>query len=138
MDQGRAAYRQLDVWHVAMDLAAACHRATQGFPSREWFGLASQMRRAAASIPANIAEGYCRRSRASYAHHISIALGSHAELETQIELAVRLELLDNQEARRLGDLVTRAGQLLSALHRSLRRVRTPESRVPSPESRERT
>jgi len=78
MDLPQSSFRRLEVWQVAMDLADACYRTTTGFPRREWYGLAAQIRRAAVSVPSNVAEGHCRRSRAAYAYHLSVALGSHA------------------------------------------------------------
>jgi len=133
-----SSFRELEVWHAAMDLALACYRETAAFPSREWYGLASQIRRAATSIPSNIAEGHSRRSRAAYAYHLAVALGSHAEVETQIELARRLSLT-NPDTTQLDALTNRTGQMLSALYRSVAprdpRVPSTEPRVPSTEPR---
>jgi len=134
-----SSFRRLEVWQAAMDLAEACYRATAAFPTREWYCLASQIRRAAVSIPSNVAEGHSRRSRAAYLYHVSVALGSHAELEAQIELGRRLSLLSARDAAGLEVLLVRTGQMLSALHRAMsRRLPSTESRVPSPESRERS
>jgi four helix bundle protein len=68
-------YRELEVWQAAVDLTVVCFEATGRFPSREMFGLSSQLRRAATSIPSNVAEGYSRRSRPADLYHVSIALG---------------------------------------------------------------
>jgi len=125
-----ASYRLLEVWRAAVDLTVMCFEITGRFPSRETFGLSSQLRRAAASIPSNVAEGYCRRSRAAYVHHVSIALGSHAEVETLLEISRRLSYLADTEFERASELATRVGQMLSALHRSLA---PRKSRAPSPE-----
>jgi four helix bundle protein len=78
------------VWQRAMGLAEATYRLTRGFPRDEQFGLTSQARRAAASIAANIAEGYGRGTRPSYAHFVRIAQGSLKELETHLILAERI------------------------------------------------
>ena len=122
------AYRQLETWQVAMTLVENCYRATTGFPREELYGLTSQMRRAAVSIPANVAEGYCRRSGKAYANHVGIALGSHGELETYIELAYRLGFFTGHERERLEKEVGSVGRLLSALHRSLRqRIRAEKA-----------
>ncbi len=114
-----ASYRRLEAWQLGMDLAVASYRATNDFPAREVYGLASQIRRAATSIPANVAEGYCRRSRPAYQYHVSIALGSHGELETLVELSVRLGFLTERQAADLDVLSGQTGRLLSALHKSL-------------------
>lgn len=76
-----ANYQKLDVWRSGMQLVEACYRLTRGFPADERFGITSQMRRAALSIPSNVAEGHCRRTAGAFLNHISIALGSHAELD---------------------------------------------------------
>jgi four helix bundle protein len=81
-------YRDLEVWQLSMDLADLVYDLTEAFPAGERFGLAQQMRKAAVSIPSNIAEG-ARHRTAGYLSRIIIALGEHAELETQHLLAVR-------------------------------------------------
>jgi four helix bundle protein len=96
-----------------------CYRVSKRFPRDERFGLTSQLRRAAISIPSNVAEGHCRRKTRVYAHHVSIALGSHGELETLVELAGRLEYLVKQERRGLDERCASVGRLLSGLFRSL-------------------
>ncbi|MBC7226753.1 MAG: four helix bundle protein [Thermoflexales bacterium] len=80
-------YRDLQVWQRSKALAVEIYRVTEAFPQREQYGLADQMRRAAVSIPSNIAEGHIRRSSKVFARHIDIALGSAAELSTQLEIA---------------------------------------------------
>jgi len=114
-----ASYKELTVWQKAMALAVACYRLTAGFPVEERFGLTSQIRRAAVSIPSNIAEGHNRRSRQAFANHVGIALGSQAELETQIALAVRLEFSSEAAAAPALDLAADVGRLLHGLVRSL-------------------
>ena len=129
-----ASFRRLEVWQAAMELAEPCYLATAAFPAREWYGLASQIRRSAVSIPSNIAEGHSRRSRPAYLYHVSVALGSHAELEAQVALGRRLSLFSARDADALEALLVRTGQLLSALHRAMSR-RSPEYRVPVPDPR---
>lgn len=80
-------YQSLSVWQKAMELAREIYALTEKFPQKEQFGLCDQMKRAAVSIPSNIAEGYRRGSKKDYAHFVSIAHGSLSELETQILLA---------------------------------------------------
>jgi four helix bundle protein len=81
------AYKNLDAWQQGMNLVEHCYKATINFPREEVYGLTSQRRRAAVSIPSNVAEGCCRRNTKVYANHVAISLGSHGELETCIELA---------------------------------------------------
>ena len=112
-------YQDLYVWKQGMDLAEECYRTTAQFPSAELYGLTTQIRRAAVSIPANIAEGHCRRTTRAYTHHISIALGSHGELETCIELCTRIGFLKQPEKARLLASSHSVGRLLNGLYRSL-------------------
>ena len=84
-------YKDLTVWQKAMDLVLMVYRITKLFPKEELFVLVSQMRRAAISIPSNIAEGYTRRTRKEYIQFVQTAFGSAAELETQLEISWRLE-----------------------------------------------
>ena len=102
-----------------MELAEACYRLTKRFPTSEQYGLTVQMRRAAVSVASNVAEGH-RRTRPGYVHHLQIALGSLAELETQVELAQRLEFVSAEEAASFIGALERSGQLLHGLLRSLR------------------
>ena len=83
-------YRDLEVWKKAMDLTVAIYQLTEAFPESQRYGLASQIQRAAVSVPSNIAEGYGRGHRKEYLHHLWMANGSLKELETQLTLAVRL------------------------------------------------
>jgi four helix bundle protein len=90
-------HRDLPVWQQAMSLVECVYRLTVAFPDEERFGLTSQLRRAAVSIPSNIAEGAARSSTGELGHYLGIALGSAAELETQLELAKRLGFTDNTD-----------------------------------------
>lgn len=90
-------HKDLDVWHEAIDFVVLVYTVTASFPQHELYGLSAQMRRAAVSIPSNIAEGAARRSNKEYAHFISIALGSLAELETQLIIAQRLGYCADQK-----------------------------------------
>src|SRR5204863_9729817 len=109
----------LDAWKTSMNLVDRCYRLTASFPSRERYGLTSQLRRAAVSIPANLAEGHCRRSTKAYANHVSIALGSHGELETCIEVGARLGYLKPTDRAELLKALASVGRLLSGLYRAL-------------------
>ncbi|WP_242131015.1 four helix bundle protein [Aestuariivivens marinum] len=90
-------HRDLKVWQEAMNLVVIIYELTEKFPSNEAFGLASQLRRAAVSIPSNIAEGAGRKGGKEFARFLYIALGSLSEVETQIEIAVRLQYLKDIE-----------------------------------------
>jgi four helix bundle protein len=111
-------FRDLLAWQRAMDLAETVYHVTGRFPGTERFGLAAQMRKAAISIPSNIAEG-TRHRRHGYVHFLAIALGSHAELDTQCELATRCSLIAEPDARRLVALLADVGRLTHALLRAL-------------------
>lgn len=114
-------YRDLVVWQQAMTFAQMAYRNTASFPKTEAYGLVSQIRRAAVSVPSNIAEGHSRRTRQAYLNHLSIALGSQSELETQIELAFRLGFLSQESAQKILDIAEQVGRRLHALIRSLER-----------------
>ena len=108
-------HEQLDAWKLGMELAMQTFAITAGFPSEERFGLSQPMRRAAVSIPSNIAEGAARSGPWEYARFLSIARGSHAELDTQMQLAVMLGWLDKQHT--VFELIDHVGKLLTGLHR---------------------
>jgi four helix bundle protein len=123
-----AAYRKLETWQYAMTFVESCYKTTKRFPREEMYGLTSQLRRAAVSIPSNVAEGYYRRNTKVYANHVSIALGSHGEIETCIELAFRLGFLAKPEHEALETQIASVGRLLNALHQSLEeRIRLDEA-----------
>jgi four helix bundle protein len=111
-------FRDLSVWQKSMELTERVYTITEQFPRSERFGLTSQMRRAAASIPSNIAEGKAIGGL-SYPRHLRIAHGSEAELQTQIEVARRLGFLDEAEAKTLLGAVSEVGRMLVGLRRSL-------------------
>jgi four helix bundle protein len=111
-------FRDLNVWQKSMNLTERVYAATGNFPRSEEFGLRSQIRRAAVSIPSNVAEGKAIGGRA-YRRHIKIALGSDAELQTQIELAMRLGMLDKPVAEELLDQASEIGRMLAGLFKAL-------------------
>lgn len=113
-------YRDLLVWQKAVELAVLIYRLTEGFPKREIYGLASQIRRAGVSVPSNIAEGYGRGSRKEYLRFLSIAQGSLKELETQTILAQRLGYATVSQAERILSDSEVVGKMLGGLIRSLR------------------
>jgi four helix bundle protein len=114
-------YRDLVVWQRAMGLVSECYQLSKELPSDERYGLTSQIRRAAVSVPANIAEGNARRGPKEYLHHVSIAQGSLAELETELMLAEDLGYVSSKEVATVLDQAADVGRLLSRLEASLRR-----------------
>lgn len=112
-------YRKLIVWQKSMDLVEQIYRTTAQYPIEERYGLTSQIRRAAISIPSNVAEGEGRKSTdEEFARFLRIALGSLAELETQLELSERLEFLPTDRGKTLRDSTSEVGRLLNGLIRS--------------------
>lgn len=112
-------YRDLVVWQKSMVLAADVYRLTRQFPKQEEFRISGQMIRAATSIPANIAEGHGRGTRKDYAHFVSIAKGSVAELETFLLLSGDLSLAAEECVSPVLALAEEVGRMLSALRRRL-------------------
>jgi four helix bundle protein len=103
-------HRDLAAWQAAMDLVETVYQQTSTFPKEETFGLTIQVRRAAVSVPSNIAEGAARNTSREFFQYLGVAAGSVAELETQVELAIRLKYLPKNtealvRARRVGRLV---------------------------------
>ena len=118
-------YDELIAWQEAMDLVEAVYTSTTCFPKEEVYGLTQQIRRAAVSIPSNIAEGQGRRSTAEFLHHLSIAHGSLRELETQVLIATRLKLLKDNRSEELAQMCAEVGRLINGLYNSLTPVRRP-------------
>ena len=116
-----SSYRDLLVWQKSMRLAVSSYTLTKAFPSDERFGLVSQIRRSASSIPANIAEGHGRRSTGVYLNHLSIARGSLMELETHFLLAEKLEFISSSEVGLLLNQTCEVSRMLSGLIQSLER-----------------
>jgi four helix bundle protein len=112
-------HRDLRVWQAAMDLTVAVYAASSNFPQAELYGLTSQMRRAATSVPSNIAEGYGRESTKSYVHFLKTARDSLNELETQLILSERLKLATTVQVAPLLEAINAIGKMLNALIRSL-------------------
>jgi four helix bundle protein len=113
-------YKDLIAWRKAMDLVSALYDATEGFPKREIYSLTDQMRRAAVSIPSNIAEGQAHFSPREFRHFLRHAHGSLAELETQILIAQRRTYLTESQAAELLRRTHEVGRILSGLLSSLK------------------
>jgi four helix bundle protein len=112
-------YRELDVWQVAMELAVECYQVTKEFPKEELFGLVSQIRRAASSIPANIAEGQGRQHTKEFLNHLSVARGSLKELETHLILSHRVGRLEPPVLEALLVTTDRVSRMLARLRTAL-------------------
>ena len=113
-------YRDLIAWQKAMELTVEVYRATSKYPAGERFGLQSQMRSAAVSVPSNIAEGQGRRSSGAFCQHLSIAHGSVRELETQVLLSGMLGYLEPKVVEHLISSLSEVGRLTTALSASLK------------------
>ena len=112
-------YTDLIAWQVSMELAEEIYRLIKKFPREENYALADQLRRAVVSIPSNIAEGQARDFTRDYLKFLSYARGSKAEIDTQLQLAVRLGYLSKDESKTAFELLIRTGKLLNALIRSV-------------------
>jgi four helix bundle protein len=112
-------HRDLEAWQIAMEAVLKTYDVTAEFPALERYGLSSQMRRAAVSVPSNISEGQARSGRASL-NHVAIALGSLAELDTQLEVAVRLTYVSLARTADLRNLIGSDRRLLYGLRRAKR------------------
>ena len=113
-------YKDLLVWQQSIDLTVNIYALTSSFPKYELFGLASQIQRAVVSVPSNIAEGHARDSTKEYLRFISIALGSLAEVETQLVIANKLLFLNNEILGELLDKTGEIGRMLRGLQKSLK------------------
>lgn len=116
-------HKKLNAWTDAVDLAQQIYRVTERFPSNEQFSLTSQIRRAAVSIPSNIAEGAARQTRKEFIQFLHVSKGSLSELDTQLELAKRLEYLGQAEWAAMNELLERVDRMLSGLIRHLKTKR---------------
>ena len=112
-------FRDLIVWQRAMELVESVYRATEDFPSKERYGLTNQLRRAAVSIPSNIAEGQGRNTTLDFLRFLSISRGSLQEVQTQIELTRRLGYLDEARCAEVSLLADEVAKLINGLCRSL-------------------
>jgi len=113
-------YKELTVWQKAMDLVAEIYILTEKFPKEELYGLVSQMRRSAISIPSNIAEGRLRGYRKEYRQFLLNAYGSGGELETQIEIAKRLPKMEDLDFSRVDNLLKEVMKMLNKITNILR------------------
>ncbi len=119
MSEKLKSYKELHVWQKSIALVKLVYQLTRSFPTDEKFGLVSQMRRAAVSVPSNLAEGHARNTTGEFIQFISHAEGSLAELETQTILAVELTFCSPVEAQPIQDLIEEVQKMANALRRSL-------------------
>src|SRR5262245_10009309 len=114
-------FRDLETWQKAIELVEEVYKETISFPKEEIYGLVSQMRRAAVSVPSNIAEGQGRDSTNDFLRHLSIAYGSLCELQTQLLIGYRLSYLNQRTCERLEDVSASVARLINGLANSLRK-----------------
>jgi len=112
-------FRDLKVWEKAHDVALVCYEITKGFPKEEVFGLTSQIRRAGASVPANIAEGCGRRGNAELHRFLQMAMGSASELEYHLLLSRDLGYLNREKHHRVHEQVEEVKRMLASLTRKV-------------------
>lgn len=112
-------YQELRVWQSAMTLVEKIYAISSDFPKHELFGLASQMQRCAVSVPSNVAEGHAKDSTKEYLKHVSIAMGSLAELETQLLLAGRLKYVSSKNLEELASDLDGIGKMLRGFRKRL-------------------
>jgi len=117
-------YRDLHVWRKGIELVKVIHRLTSSFPSTETYGLTSQLRRAAVSIPSNIAEGHSRLNRGEFRQFIGVALGSSAEIDTQLVIAEELGYADKGKVTTVRELLFEVRKMLTSMLASLSMTRT--------------
>jgi four helix bundle protein len=112
-------HKKLDVWQAAMKSTTMIYKLTNKLPEEEKFGLVPQMRRAAVSIPSNIAEGAARQGKREFKNFLSMAQGSLSELDTQLELAILLNYFSKDDVRETDGLLMRIDKMLTGLIRSI-------------------
>jgi len=114
-------HKDLEVWKTSMEMVTKIYQATRNFPKEEMYGLANQMRRAAVSVPSNIAEGAGRNSDKEFLQFLYFATGSLSELETQLIIAYNLEYLSNEHKRDMDTLINAIFKMLSGLIHSVKK-----------------
>jgi len=113
-------HKKLDLWKQSIDLVTSIYEITKNFPKEEEFGLKSQLRRAAVSVPSNIAEGLTRKTVADKIHFLNISNGSLSEIDTQLEICLRLKFIQVNNFEMIENKIITSQKLLSGLIRSLK------------------
>ncbi len=111
-------HKNLKAWQLAMDIAEKIYSITESFPAEEKFGLVSQMCRSAVSVPSNIAEGAGRKSKKEFVNFLHISQGSLSELDTQLELSLRLRYVNKSKWDKLNNMLIEEDKIISGLIRS--------------------
>jgi four helix bundle protein len=119
MNEGEYGYKSLVVWQKSDELAYQIYLSTRKFPKEEIYGITSQLRRAATSVPANIVEGYSRQGQNELRYFANIALGSLAETRYLLDFSLRLKYVDPKKYKELSDLASEVGRLLWKFYKSL-------------------
>ena len=117
-----SSFKDLEIWQRSIGLVEEIYRITKSFPQEETYGLSSQLRRAAISIPSNIAEGFARSSEKEYKQFLYVSLGSCAEVSTQITIADRLGYLKQEKADVLSDEVEQISKMTMGLIKKLKTI----------------
>ena len=112
-------HKNLKIWQRSMDIVEMIYRETAVFPKEEKYGLTNQIRRASSSIPSNIAEGSSRKSKKEFTHFLSISLGSCYEVDTQLELAKRLSIMENEKADAILEELDQVEKMIIGFMKSL-------------------
>ena len=123
-------HKDLRVWQQSIEMVTSIYLMTKAFPKDELFGLVSQMRRAAVSVPSNIAEGYARGSDKEKLHFLRISSGSMSEIETQLLLSLNLGYVSQEAFDELSEKVTSLWKQLNALVSSLKKRLSPQDQLP--------
>ena len=119
-------HKDLRVWQHSMEMVTSIYQMTKTFPKEELFGLVSQIRRAAVSVPSNIAEGYARGSEREKLHFLRISSGSMSEVETQLLLSLNLGYISQETYSELSEMITSVWKQLNALISSVKKKLSPE------------
>ena len=119
MEKEIKSFRDLIIWQRGINLVKEVYKETQNFPKQELYGLTNQIRRSAISIPSNVSEGHIRQHRAEFRQFLSMALGSLAELETQIIISRELNYISNEKSENLIDQMNSLGKMIRGLMKKL-------------------
>ncbi|MBP3712332.1 MAG: four helix bundle protein [Bacteroidaceae bacterium] len=123
-------HKDLRVWQQSIEMVTSIYLLTRSFPKEELFGLVSQLRRAAVSVPSNIAEGYARSTDKEKLHFLRISSGSMSEIETQLMLCLNLEYIEMDKYEELSETVTSVWKQLNSLISSIKKRLTPQEQLP--------
>ena len=123
-------HKDLRVWQQSIEMVTSVYKMAKAFPKDEIFGLVSQMRRAAVSVPSNIAEGYARGTDKEKLHFLRISSGSMSEIETQLMLSLKLGYIGQETYNELSEQITSVWKQLNALISSIKKKLSPQDQLP--------